>query len=84
MASWAVHTLSAHPLTVAGWALVAVGLLAYLLAVLLSVRRVRGQYSSAMRGRGGMGRAAAFAAAGRWWPFLLVAIAGGVLVWLGR
>jgi hypothetical protein len=73
--------MRAHPATVIGLVLLVVGLVVYLGGMLAAFVRVYKQYSSVMRGARGMRVAAVLAAAGRLWPFLILAAAGaGVLV----
>ncbi|GAC1333726.1 MAG: hypothetical protein NVS2B16_31410 [Chloroflexota bacterium] len=79
-----MHTLAAHPITVAGAILLAVGLLLYLGSIALSMAQVQRQYSPAMPGRTRMRTGSGFAAAGKFWPFLGVAILGAGLLLAGR
>jgi hypothetical protein len=79
-----VSCYSVHTLTIVGWLLLAVGLIVYLGAMLMSLWRVTRLYSRAMRGRTGLFVAAALSTNGKFWPFLGIAIAGSVLVMTSR
>lgn len=70
--------------TIAGGALIAIGLLLYVISIALAVGRVGGQYSRAMPGSRGLRVAAAMAAASRRWFFLAIAVIGVVVVLLAR
>ena len=79
-----MHTVTAHPLLLIGLLLLVVGLALYLGSIALAIARVQGQYSAAMRGRGSLRTGAAFSTASRSWPFLAVALVGGILLILSR
>jgi len=77
-------SVSRSSLAVAGFLLLAAGLLLYLGSIAAAILRVGRQYSSAMVGTFTLRLNAAFAAAGKQWYFLAVAILGAALVALGR
>lgn len=76
--------MSMHPLAIAGWVLLVVGLLLYLGSIVAAVLRVGKQYSRAIQGHTGLHVSAAVAAAGRRWFFLALAVLGVVIVVLAR
>ncbi|HEX6510057.1 MAG TPA: hypothetical protein VF221_20705 [Chloroflexota bacterium] len=76
--------IALHPVTMAGLALIAIGLVIYLGAMLAAILRVRRQYSSAMADMGRLRVGAALAAAARLWPVLLLIAIGVGIVVVGR
>ena len=70
--------------TVPGIVLLAAGALLYAGSILAAVIHVGRQYSSAMAGTGSLRASAAFAAAGKRWYFLAVAVLGVILLALAR
>lgn len=82
VASLAVYTLALtlHPSAVAGAILLIVGLAGYAVGIGTAVFRVRQQYSRAMREARSIRVGTALAAAGRLWPFLLLAVIGAAIL----
>jgi hypothetical protein len=70
-----------HPVTVVGWILVVVSLLAYVFAILSAVLRIHRQYGRSLAGARGMRPAAAFAAAARLFYLPIIAAIGLGVVW---
>lgn len=73
-----------HPVSLLGWALLILGLVLYVGAIVAAVVRVHGQYSSAMAGGFGLRMSAALGTAGKRWPFLVLGAIGIILLLIGR
>jgi hypothetical protein len=78
-----MHT-TLHPLSIAGFALVAAALAVYLVAIIAAMLRMRRQYNSAITGMGSLRIGASLSAVARLWPLAIVIAIGLGLFLLGR
>lgn len=84
IARMASLSVSRSLLAVPGIVLLAAGVLLYVGSIATAVIHVGRQYSSDMSGVRGLRTGAAFAAAGKRWYFLAVAVLGGAVLAVAR